>query len=207
MTSLGEIVLKFGATGEDGEAPLRFKAAHINLLVGPNNAGKSLMLRELSGVNPRSRARSDWQAAEYPLTRIVEEVHWSGLEAQAIQQKLLADVFADNPAWDELKLRTWDLLPAIDTAVPQFIDIRDHLGRTLFELAGRQGLRPPRDRWSDHPASAFSDVRDYPRHRGVSGPGRGATSRAADTGAGECDPRCTRSSVGALPAGIQQPRR
>lgn len=136
MTSLGEIVLKFGATGEDGEAPLRFKAAHINLLVGPNNAGKSLMLRELSGVNPRSRARSDWQAAEYPLTRIVEEVHWSGLEAQAIQQKLLADVFADNPAWDELKLRTWDLLPAIDTAVPQFIDIRDHLGRTLFELAG-----------------------------------------------------------------------
>ena len=53
MTSLGEIVLKFGASGAGGEEPLRFTAGHINLLVGPNNAGKSLMLLGRPDVSGR----------------------------------------------------------------------------------------------------------------------------------------------------------
>ncbi len=61
MTSLGDIVLKFGATGKSEERPLHFKTAHVNLLVGPNNAGKSLMLRELSGVNPRVPKDYGWR--------------------------------------------------------------------------------------------------------------------------------------------------
>lgn len=48
---LGEVELSCGAGGAD--TALRFVAKRINVFVGPNNAGKSLMLRELSGIEPR----------------------------------------------------------------------------------------------------------------------------------------------------------
>ena len=138
MTSLGEIVLKFGATGKSEERPLHFKTAHVNLLVGPNNAGKSLMLRELSGVNPRVPKDYGWRTEEeYPPTRIVEVVDWDEAQAKSLQDEILAEVFAENPAaWAELKVRTWDaLLPALD-AVHEFAATRDDLSATLLELAG-----------------------------------------------------------------------
>lgn len=142
MTSLGEIVLKFGASGADGEAPLRFVSGHINLLVGPNNAGKSLMLRELSGLNPRARPRRGWEDVEYAPTRIVEAVHWSAEVAQALQQQVVASVFAESAfsscqsAWDELRTRTWDqLLPALEEAAPQLEAARDRLFTSLLTLS------------------------------------------------------------------------
>ena len=46
-----------------GEEPLRFTAGQINVLVGPNNAGKSLMLRELSEPAAQSGVVSAGQAA------------------------------------------------------------------------------------------------------------------------------------------------
>ncbi len=137
MTSLGEILLKFGATGTEGEEPLRFKTAHINLLVGPNNAGKSLMLRELSGVNPRGRQRRGRQAEEYASTCIVDQVHWDDEIAGSLQQKIVAEVLASEPsAWCEFKSKTWEqLLPALEQAVPQFTAIRDRLCPALLDLA------------------------------------------------------------------------
>lgn len=141
MTSLGEIVLKFGASGAKDEAPLRFTAGHINLLVGPNNAGKSLMLRELSGVNPRARRRHRGDV-EYAPTRIVEAVHWNAQVAQALQQEVVESVFAESAfsschsAWDELRTRSWDqLLPAFEEAAPQLEAARDRLSSSLLELA------------------------------------------------------------------------
>lgn len=133
MTSLGEIVLKFGATGAEGEEPLRFKTAHINLLVGPNNAGKSLMLREISGVNPRGRQRQASTA-----TRIVEAVHWADAVAQRLQDQIVDEVFAKNESvWGEIKTRSWgELIPALERAVPQLAAIRDDLCGSLLELAG-----------------------------------------------------------------------
>jgi predicted ATPase len=133
MTSLGEILLKFGATGAEGEEPLHFKTAHINLLVGPNNAGKSLMLRELSNVNPRDRRRSGGGLAQ---NHIVNAVQWADKVERSLQQEVLSAVFAARePAWVELRSKSWDqLLPALEDAAKQFTDIRDRLCPTLFEL-------------------------------------------------------------------------
>lgn len=137
MTSLGEILLKFGATGANGEEPLRFKTAHINLLVGPNNAGKSLMLRELSGVDPRGD-RGYGLGAKHRQKHIVEAVEWAADVARSLQQQVLSEVFAANdPAWVELRSKSWEqLLPALENAAREFTAIRDRLCSTLFEIFG-----------------------------------------------------------------------
>lgn len=137
MASLGEIILKFGATGEDGEVPLRFQTGHINLLVGPNNAGKSLLLRELSGVTPRVKRNRFLSAPEFSLTRIVEMVHWDEKTANTLRAEVVAHVFASaEPAWAELRSKTWNqLLPALEQAVTQLDELRDELCAALFELA------------------------------------------------------------------------
>jgi energy-coupling factor transporter ATP-binding protein EcfA2 len=56
MALLHRIELACGPDGEDGDR-LVFDAGRVNLIVGPNNAGKSLLLRELAGFNPRDRER------------------------------------------------------------------------------------------------------------------------------------------------------
>jgi energy-coupling factor transporter ATP-binding protein EcfA2 len=56
MALLHRIELACGPDGEDGDG-LAFDAGRVNLIVGPNNAGKSLLLRELAGFNPRDRER------------------------------------------------------------------------------------------------------------------------------------------------------
>lgn len=137
MATFGDILLRFGATGAQGEAPLRFRTAHINLLVGPNNSGKSLMLRELSGVNPRDKKRFSWGPATYNQTAIVESVQWDEKVSRPLQQEVLAAIFAaNNSEWNELKSSSWDqLVPALEPAAIQFTDIRARLCAVLFELA------------------------------------------------------------------------
>ncbi len=160
MASLGEIVLKFGATGEPGETPLRFTTAPINLLVGPNNAGKSLMLRELSGVNPRAAQKTfTWKTEEYPPTRIVEAVHWHEETARTIQQEIIAAVLgSEDSAFTELKSRTWEqLFPTLDQVVPQLSGIRDELCAALFELAS-----PALADWKDIAAELVrTNIKDF----------------------------------------------
>ncbi len=58
----GEITLTCGPSGVAPEGGLCFTSGRMNVFIGPNNAGKSLMLRELSGVEPRgySNHRSEW---------------------------------------------------------------------------------------------------------------------------------------------------
>lgn len=137
MTSLGDIFLKFGATGAEGEQPLQFKTAHINLLVGPNNAGKSLMLRELSGVNPRSPKREPWEDVKFPPTRIVDAVHWTDEIAQPLQQEVVDNFQTIYPAWARLKTRSWDqLIPGLEDAATELADTRNRLCATLLEHAG-----------------------------------------------------------------------
>ena len=147
MTSLGEILLKFGATGVAGEAPLRFQTAHINLLVGPNNAGKSLMLRELSGVNPRRSHRPSRHSERYTETSIVEAVHWDDATAQQIRQEIVAEVFSEDvPAWAELRSNSWDqLLPGLEEAVTRLMAIREELGKALVQ----------------HAATCFADLKEF----------------------------------------------
>lgn len=136
MTSLGEILLKFGATGAEGEEPLRFKTAHINLLVGPNNAGKSLMLREISGINPRNRS---WFSAHSDKdTYIVGDVHWDEATIRKIRQEVIDECLpANDPTWAEIKSRSWDqLLPGLEHAATELSAIRDRLCAAMFEHAG-----------------------------------------------------------------------
>lgn len=156
MTSLGEIVLKFGASGAAGEEPLRFMAAHINLVVGPNNAGKSLMLREISGVNPRvKKRRIEWESAEYPPTRLVEAVHWNEVAAQPLRQEIVDENFpAGDRLWAELKARSWyRLVPGLEHAATEIESIRDRLCATLVEQARATfwswNMFASHDYWSD----------------------------------------------------------
>ncbi|MCK6592877.1 MAG: hypothetical protein L6Q76_35435, partial [Polyangiaceae bacterium] len=135
MTMLGEVVLKFGATGEAGEPSLRFKTGHINLLVGPNNAGKSLMLREISGVNPREE-RHTYYRVQYPPTRIVASVDWSEEVAQSIKQNIVEAAFeAEEQVRAEIERQPWDsLVPKLDQAIKQLTNVREELSSKVFEL-------------------------------------------------------------------------
>jgi hypothetical protein len=135
MLSLGEIVLHFGPTGLAGEQPLRFKSGHINLVVGPNNAGKSLALRELSGVNPREARRRSWKI-QYPETRVVASVHWSDESDRVLKQELIELAFnGDEPPSAELKAQPWDVLvPALENAVEQLTRLREDLSLKLVAL-------------------------------------------------------------------------
>jgi hypothetical protein len=135
MPALGEITLHFGAAGEADEAPLRFMPGHINLLVGPNNAGKSLMLRELSGVNPREDRRRS-RKTKYPATRVVAAVNWSEAFTRAIEQDILQRAFSDEELnWPELNEQPWPVLvPALEAAAKQLELLRDDLSLKLVKL-------------------------------------------------------------------------
>ncbi len=134
MSSLGEITLRFGATGKAGEQPLRFKSGHINLLVGPNNAGKSLMLQELSGsIREKNRRRP--RKTQYPETRVVASVDYSEECAQGIKQTIVETVFDGEEPWPELKAQPWNvLIPALEQAVQKLTTLRDDLSPNLLIL-------------------------------------------------------------------------
>lgn len=108
MGILGRITLGFGAHGEDGDEPLSFEAGHINLIVGPNNSGKSLFLRELSGIEPRAR-RSRWRRAETQ-SQIVERVAWGEELAAHLRARSISEVM-DNE-WSLVGERSWSTLQA-----------------------------------------------------------------------------------------------
>lgn len=135
MASLGEVVLKFGATGQSGEQTLCFQTGHINLIVGPNNAGKSLMLRELSGVNPRE-SRYSTLSANYPETRIVASVGWSNERAQIIKDLIINVVFeGSDEHLAQIRSRSWDsLVCSLDQIANQLTKLRNELSSSLVEL-------------------------------------------------------------------------
>lgn len=135
MASLGEVILKFGAMGESGEQTVRFQTGHINLLVGPNNAGKSLMLRELSGVNPRA-SRSRTSSSGYPETHIVASVGWSDKSAQGIKDEIIKQIFEEpNEHLDQIKSRSWtSLVCSLEQIINQLTKVRNCLSSSLLEL-------------------------------------------------------------------------
>jgi ABC-type cobalamin/Fe3+-siderophores transport system ATPase subunit len=141
MATLGEITLVFGATGAEGEVPLRFPVRHINLLVGPNNAGKSLFLRELSGVNPRQRRESLWRSSrEAKATKIIASVQWSAETLAELRTQLIEQAF-EKAKYKRLGLpvQPWDeLLGALDSAAERLKMLRHELEKKLSDMAGQQ---------------------------------------------------------------------
>lgn len=135
MKLLGDVVLKFGARGDAGERCLRFKTGHINLLVGPNDAGKSLMLREISGVNPRGN-RGSFRHFDHDETRIVASVDWSNEYALALKQQIIQEFFdGDDPVSAEIKSQPWDMLvPIVERAVKDLTRLRAELSSRLLDL-------------------------------------------------------------------------
>lgn len=133
MTRLGKISLKFGATGAAGEEITCFQSAPINLIVGPNNAGKSLMLRELSGVDPRGDRRARSHAHDH----VVGTVEWHEEVERRLRETSIAEVFArSDPSWADLGSRSWDqILPALEEAIPLFREISGRLCQDLLAMA------------------------------------------------------------------------
>ena len=84
----GEIALTCGPSGPGPDGRLAFTSGRVNVFIGPNNAGKSLMLRELSGMEPRGHGnhRSEWLPG-----KLVSRVDY-GREAE----DLLADEIKDR---------------------------------------------------------------------------------------------------------------
>lgn len=94
MSILSEITLKCGPEGQASGAGLAMSVGRVNLFVGPNNSGKSLLLREVSGIEPRSYSygrSANWlpgrlvaSAAYAPAARadVVDEVKASVLHSK-----------------------------------------------------------------------------------------------------------------------------
>ncbi|HLT35107.1 MAG TPA: AAA family ATPase [Enhygromyxa sp.] len=128
MSRLGKITLAFGATGQVGEEPLSFEARPINLIVGPNNSGKSLFLRELSGVNPR-RERRRFQRPSRTVTppKIISSVEWSPETVAETRQEIVRLVLEGDEEEDHesewskgIAVRPWDeLLAALEAAAKE----------------------------------------------------------------------------------------
>lgn len=136
MASVGEVTLRFGAEGDAGEEPLRFQARHINVLVGPNNAGKSLMLRELSGVEPRLGRRRGSRKPAYDETRIVASVDWNTALAASLRGQVLSVILNDKDCeWKDIPEQDWDkLAPALERSAPALNAIRNRLCSNLVDM-------------------------------------------------------------------------
>jgi len=95
----GKITLKFGNSGDSSEEPLSFETAAINLIVGPNDAGKSLFLRELSGLNPRRRRTrfTLTHGADYSDRRlIVSSAMWSVEELEFLRTEAIRKILDED---------------------------------------------------------------------------------------------------------------
>lgn len=102
--TFGDVTLRFGETGAEGPA-LCFSPGLVTLVVGPNNAGKSLFLRELSGINPR---RPD--AAPTSDRRIIAYADWNTERRDARRREVLEEVIDDIKVWSELTTDLWTVL-------------------------------------------------------------------------------------------------
>lgn len=138
IPTFGTITLKFGADGNEGEPPLTFEAGHINLIVGPNDAGKSLMLRELSGVNPRAARSGPTRRRGAEPTRIVASAGWSTEYAAELRQHFITAAFDTSKGtepWHILTQQPWDtLVPALPQAIAAIRDLRARLSARLLML-------------------------------------------------------------------------
>ncbi|MDP2313865.1 MAG: AAA family ATPase [Pseudomonadota bacterium] len=132
---MGKIVLRFGASGAEGEAPLGFTAGALNLFVGTNNAGKSLILRELSGLNPRERRDyySPFREVEDE-RRIVADVEWDVATVRE-REAIVLDRVRKSDAWGPLKPGASEtVLSALEEAPAHLDTIREELVAQLVEL-------------------------------------------------------------------------
>lgn len=110
MHTFGTIRLKSGPTGEKSEAPLEFDVASVNLIVGPNNAGKSLFLRELSGTRPRGRRFHRQRSGHYTDSRVIDSASWSTSLADRLHAEILSEHFGGDSQWRELPVQPWEQL-------------------------------------------------------------------------------------------------
>jgi hypothetical protein len=123
---LQKLSFKFGSS--EGESPLEFEPGPMTVFVGPNNSGKSLVLREIENVvgyyNPYDE-RTDSEGDSAILERLEprlpssEEVEWL-LQSRAIGQ---------DP----------DIDPYVGSVIPGYVRIGKH-DFTVDPDSGRPGL-------------------------------------------------------------------
>ncbi|MED5369677.1 MAG: AAA family ATPase [Myxococcota bacterium] len=89
MPVFGKVELNFGS--EPGGESLSFQPGVLTLVVGPNNSGKSLFLRELAGVNPRAGSHLLRDTRWLDELRVVADVEWSPLVAEDIRKEILSE--------------------------------------------------------------------------------------------------------------------
>ncbi len=149
MSTFGKITLSFGETGKPDEEPVSFTARPVNLIVGPNNAGKSLFLRELSGTNPR-RYQSDrsftrklrriWNhKLDVETSLIVAEVAWPDDEIAANRRAIIAEALAEGTGkkkWPPgIPLQPWDkLIPALERVAESLDSHGANLAQRLVKI-------------------------------------------------------------------------
>ncbi|PRQ03615.1 hypothetical protein ENSA5_14180 [Enhygromyxa salina] len=132
--------------GKANEEPLSFTVRPINLIVGPNNAGKSLFLRELSGINPRrergrTHIRPQTSFHHVKSTKIVAVVEWSAERVAEDRRQIIEAVLGgeDKEAFDwasGIPVRPWDdLLPALERASEALVAQRIQVVSTIWEGA------------------------------------------------------------------------
>lgn len=134
MGILGRVTLKFGGTGDADDSPLEFETGHINLIVGPNNSGKSLFLRELSGVNPRAAHAPGYRRDRSAPASIIERADWSLAIEQELREGFVSEALADD-RWKIVGERTWaDLLSGLQSAADSLFLHRSAFAERVFGL-------------------------------------------------------------------------
>lgn len=110
---LSSITLQCGPDGQASGAGLTMPVGRVNLFVGPNNSGKSLLLREVSGIDPRAYS-SYGHASGWLPGRLVAGARYTAAAHAEVAELVKARVLRDEG--DEVhtagRLLSWEELLA-----------------------------------------------------------------------------------------------
>lgn len=128
----GKLTMMFGPSADS--EPLSFQAHQINIIVGPNNAGKSLFLRELSGIDPRERS-SRHGRGEQP--KIIQSADWSTHVQEYFQHSIIESFAPEAPeTWEEIRERNWSvLLPRLLECSARLTTLRSRIANDIRAAA------------------------------------------------------------------------
>lgn len=116
---LDELVFKFGE--ERGATPLRIRPGAMTVLVGPNNSGKSLTLRETERFIGRNKG--SWSANSDDQFSIVAEVRPQMPQPGELRDRVLSEVDQDIAPFRDSLVATTGLTPraVVDNFEPSHI--------------------------------------------------------------------------------------